>query len=93
MPVIHILNPQDPIPEVKSSSAILDGTEVLIANITNVILMIMLQVLVDLNEDSWASDYFVIFFHSGANHPGFFPQWQITLYAVEIIPHLVTDFV
>ena len=70
MPVIHILNPQDPIPEVKSNSAILDGTEVLIANITNVILMIMLQVLVDLNEDSWASDYFVIFFHSGANHPG-----------------------
>ena len=77
MPVIHILNPQDPIPEVKSNFAILDGTEVLIANITittitNVILMIMLQVLVDLNEDSWASDYFVIFFHSGANHPGLF---------------------
>ena len=77
MPVIHILNPQDPIPEVKSNSAILDGTEVLIANITitiipNVIFMIMLQVLVDLNEDSWASDYFVIFFHSGANHPGLF---------------------
>ena len=32
MPVIHILNPQDPIPEVKSSSAILDGAEVLISN-------------------------------------------------------------
>ena len=57
------------------------NTLVLIDNITiniitNVILMIMLQVLVDLNEDSWASDYFVIFFHSGANHPGL---WQLQM--------------
>ena len=85
MPVIHILNPQDPIPEVKSSSSILDGAEVhsakitttititinrCISVITNVMVKMMMQVLVDLNEDSWASAYFVIFFHSGANHPG-----------------------
>ena len=38
--------------------------------------LMMVQVLVDLNEDSWASDYFVIFFHSGANHPGL---WQVQM--------------
>ena len=44
MPVIEILNPQDPIPEVKSVYTALKGVEVQ----------------VDLNEDSWARDYFII---------------------------------
>ena len=53
MPVIEILNPQDPIPEVKSVYTALKGVEVQ----------------VDLNEDSWARDYFIIFFHTGPNDP------------------------
>ena len=53
MPVIEILNPQDPIPEVKSVYTALKGVEVE----------------VDLNEDSWARDYFIIFFHTGPNDP------------------------
>ena len=53
MPVIEILNPQDPIPQVKSVYTALKGVEVQ----------------VDLNEDSWARDYFIIFFHTGPNDP------------------------
>ena len=53
MPLIEILNPQDPIPEVKSYYTIISNTEVD----------------VDLNEDSWAKDYFVIFFHTGPSDP------------------------
>ena len=53
MPVIEILNPQDPISEVKSVYTALKGVEVE----------------VDLNEDSWARDYFIIFFHTGPNDP------------------------
>ena len=53
MPVIEILNPQDPIPEVVSMYTVLEGVEVKL----------------DLNEDSWATDYFIIFFHTGPNDP------------------------
>ena len=53
MPVIEILNPQDPIPEVTSMFTVLKGEEVEL----------------DLNEDSWATDYFIIFFHTGPNDP------------------------
>ena len=53
MPVIEILNPQDPIPEVMSMYTVLEGVEVKL----------------DLNEDSWATDYFIIFFHTGPNDP------------------------
>ena len=53
MPVIEILNPQDPIPEVVSMYTVLEGEEVKL----------------DLNEDSWATDYFIIFFHTGPNDP------------------------
>ena len=53
MPVIEILNPQDPIPGVKSMYTVLKGEEVD----------------VDLNEKSWATDYFIIFFHTGPNDP------------------------
>ena len=53
MPVIEILNPQDLIPEVKSEYTVLGGVETL----------------VDLNEDSWATDYFVVFFHTGPSDP------------------------
>ena len=53
MPVIEILNPQDPIPEVKSMYTVLNGAEVEL----------------DLNEQSWANDYFIIFFHTGPNDP------------------------
>ena len=27
------------------------------------------EVKLDLNEDSWATDYFIIFFHTGPNDP------------------------
>ena len=27
------------------------------------------EVKMDLNEDSWATDYFIIFFHTGPNDP------------------------
>ena len=53
MPVIEILNPQDPIPEVMSMYTVLGG----------------LEMKLDLNEDSWATDYFIIFFHTGPNDP------------------------
>ena len=53
MPVIEILNPQDPIPGVDSKYTVLKGMEVDF----------------DLNEDSWATDYFIIFFHTGPNDP------------------------
>ena len=53
MPVIEILNPQDPIPEVVSMYTVLGGVEINL----------------DLNEDSWATDYFIIFFHTGPNDP------------------------
>ena len=53
MPVIEILNPQDPIPEVASMYTVLKGS----------------MVELDLNEDFWATDYFIIFFHTGPNDP------------------------
>jgi hypothetical protein len=53
MPVIEILNPQDPIPEVKSNYTIIDDVEVEL----------------DLNEDIWCTEYFVVFFHSGPSDP------------------------
>ena len=53
MPVIEILNPQDPIPEVLSMYTVVEGVEMKL----------------DLNEDSWATDYFIIFFHTGPNDP------------------------
>ena len=53
MPVIEILNPQDPIPGVESEYTVVKGEEVEL----------------DLNEDSWATDYFIIFFHTGPNDP------------------------
>ena len=53
MPVIEILNPQDPIPEVMTMYTVLEGVEVKL----------------DLNEDYWATDYFIIFFHTGPNDP------------------------
>ena len=53
MPLIEILNPQDPIPEVQSNYTIVGDTEVEL----------------DLNEDSWAMEYFVVFFHTGPNDP------------------------
>ncbi len=53
MPLIEILNPQDPILKVQSNFTVIGGVEIQL----------------DLNEDSWATDYFVVFFHSG---PG---QW------------------
>ena len=53
MPFVEILNPQTFIPDVKSSYTIIDGFE---KNI-------------DLNEDSWATEYFVLFFHTGPHDP------------------------
>jgi len=53
MPFIEILNPQTFIPDVKSNFTIIDGFE---KNI-------------DLNEDSWATEYFVLFFHTGPHDP------------------------
>ena len=53
MPFIEILNPQDPIPEVQSNYTIVGDTEVEL----------------DLNEDSWAMEYFAVFFHTGPNDP------------------------
>ena len=53
MPVIEILNPQDPIPEVKSNYTIINDQEVNL----------------DLNEDAWATQYFVMFFHTGPSDP------------------------
>ena len=53
MPFIEILNPQDPIPDVQSNYTIINVTEVDL----------------DLNEDSWATEYFVLFFHTGPSDP------------------------
>merc|ERR1719154_696960 len=53
MPVIETLNPQTPIPDVKSNYTIINGVEEPI----------------DLNEDSWATEYFVVFFHTGPQDP------------------------
>ena len=53
MPFIEILNPQDPIPDVQSNYTIINDTEVKL----------------DLNEDSWATEYFVLFFHTGPSDP------------------------
>ena len=69
MPVIEILNPQDPIPEVKSVYTALKGVEVE----------------VDLNEDSWARDYFIIFFHTGPNDPVSTSILRYSLYSLRIL--------
>eukprot|EP00091_Calanus_sinicus_P020790 TRINITY_DN5897_c0_g1_i1.p1 TRINITY_DN5897_c0_g1~~TRINITY_DN5897_c0_g1_i1.p1 ORF type:complete len:288 (-),score=126.14 TRINITY_DN5897_c0_g1_i1:65-928(-) len=53
MPVIEILNPQTSIPDVKSKFTIINRREESI----------------DLNEDSWATEYFVLFFHTGPQDP------------------------
>ena len=53
MPVIEILNPQTSIPDVKSKFTIINHREESI----------------DLNEDSWATEYFVLFFHTGPQDP------------------------
>ena len=53
MPVIEILNPQTSIPDVKSKFTIINRREEAI----------------DLNEDSWATEYFVLFFHTGPQDP------------------------
>ena len=53
MPVIEILNPQDPIPEVQSNQTIVENR----------------LVDIDLNEDSWSKDYFIVIFHTGPNDP------------------------
>ena len=69
MPVIEILNPQDPIPEVKSVYTALKGVEVQ----------------VDLNEDSWARDYFIIFFHTGPNDPVSTSILRYSLHSLRIL--------
>ena len=69
MPVIEILNPQDPIPEVKSLYTALKGVEVE----------------VDLNEDSWARDYFIIFFHTGPNDPVSTSILRYSLHSLKIL--------
>ena len=53
MPFVEILNPQTYIPDVKSNFTVIDGYE---RNI-------------NLNEDSWATEYFVLFFHTGPHDP------------------------
>ena len=53
MTVIGILNPQEPLPSIDSKYAAVEGMEKPI----------------DLDEDSWAVDYFILFFHSGAHGP------------------------
>ena len=53
MPVVEILNPQTCIPDVKSNYTIINGYEKDI----------------DLNEDSWATEYFILFFHTGPHDP------------------------
>jgi len=53
MVVIETLNPQTPIPDVKSYHTIINGS----------------LEFVDLNEDSWATEYFVVFFHTGPQDP------------------------
>ena len=53
MPFIEILNPQTYIPDVKSKYTIINGYEEGI----------------DLNEDSWATEYFVLFFYTGPHDP------------------------
>ena len=53
MPFVEILNPQTYIPDVKSNFTVIDGYERDI----------------DLNEDSWATEYFVLFFHTGPHDP------------------------
>jgi len=53
MVVIETLNPQTPIPDVQSYSTIINGGVEFI----------------DLNEDSWATEYFVVFFHTGPQDP------------------------
>jgi len=53
MPLIEILNPQTLIPDVQSSYTINNGTEEKI----------------DLNDDTWATEYFVLFFHTGPQDP------------------------
>ena len=73
MPVIEILNPQDPIPEVKSVYTALKGVEVE----------------VDLNEDSWARDYFIIFFHTGPNDPVSTSILRYSLHSWRIFPILI----
>ena len=69
MPVIEVLNPQDPIPEVKSVYTALKGVEVE----------------VDLNEDSWARDYFIIFFHTGPNDPVSTSILRYSLHSLRIL--------
>jgi len=54
MPFIEILNPQTFIPDVKSKYTIVDGSY---------------EEAIDLNEDSWATEYFVLFFHTGPQDP------------------------
>ena len=49
----NILNPQTPIPDVKSNSTVI-GQKV---------------EEIDLNEDSWSKEYFVVFFHTGPHDP------------------------
>ena len=53
MTVIGVLNPQEPLPSIDSKYAAVEGMEVPI----------------DLDEDSWTVDYFILFFHSGAHDP------------------------
>ena len=53
MTIIGVLNPQEPLPLIESKYAVVEGMEVPI----------------DLDEDSWAIDYFILFFHSGAHDP------------------------
>ena len=74
MPVIEILNPQDPIPEVKSVYTALKGVEVE----------------VDLNEDSWARDYFIIFFHTGPNDPVSTSILRYSLHSLRIFLILIS---
>jgi len=54
MPFIEILNPQTFIPDVKSKYTIIGGSY---------------EEAIDLNEDSWATEYFVLFFHTGPQDP------------------------
>jgi len=54
MPFIEILNPQTFIPDVKSKYTIIDGSY---------------EEAIDLNDDSWATEYFVLFFHTGPQDP------------------------
>ena len=53
MPFVEIINPQTYIPDVKSNFTIIGKFEEKI----------------DLNEDSWATEYFVLFFHTGPHDP------------------------